>query len=219
MDIKRIVEAILFASDKPLRVNQLRNIFPELERPDSLDIQDGIDSIIRDYRDRPIELRLVASGYRFQVREDLSPWVSRLFEEKPPKYTRAFLEILAIIAYRQPVTRGDIEEIRGVGVSSNIIGSLVEREWIRVVGHKEVPGRPAIFGTTKQFLDYFNLSSLDELPTLQELQNFDAQATDQQDQVQDAELKDQTDVKQSKQQPEEQPLDAQVTEHTTIEEA
>ena len=219
MDIKRIVEAILFASDKPLRVNQLRNIFPELERPDSLDIQDGIDSIIRDYRDRPIELRLVASGYRFQVREDLSPWVSRLFEEKPPKYTRAFLEILAIIAYRQPVTRGDIEEIRGVGVSSNIIGSLVEREWIRVVGHKEVPGRPAIFGTTKQFLDYFNLSSLDELPTLQELQNFDAQATDQQDQVQDAELKNQTDVKQSKQQPEEQPLDAQVTEHTTIEEA
>ena len=219
MDIKRIVEAILFASDKPLRVNQLRNIFPELERPDSLDIQDGIDSIIRDYRDRPIELRLVASGYRFQVREDLSRWVSRLFEEKPPKYTRAFLEILAIIAYRQPVTRGDIEEIRGVGVSSNIIGSLVEREWIRVVGHKEVPGRPAIFGTTKQFLDYFNLSSLDELPTLQELQNFDAQATDQQDQVQDAELKNQTDVKQSKQQPEEQPLDAQVTEHTTIEEA
>jgi segregation and condensation protein B len=173
MEIKNIVEAILFAADKPLRVNQLRNLFPELERPDSLDIQEAIDAIRRDYRERPVELRQVASGYRFQIREGLSPWVSRLFEEKPPKYTRAFLETLAIIAYRQPVTRGDIEEIRGVGVSSTIIHSLMDREWIRVIAHKEVPGRPAIFGTTKQFLDYFNLVSLDELPTLQELQEFD----------------------------------------------
>ena len=173
METKNIVEAILFAADKPLRVNQLRNLFPELERPDSLDIQDSIDSIRRDYRERPVELRQVASGYRFQVREGLSPWVSRLFEEKPPKYTRAFLETLAIIAYRQPVTRGDIEEIRGVGVSSTIIHSLLDREWIKVIGHKEVPGRPAIFSTTKLFLDYFNLTSLNELPTLQELQDFD----------------------------------------------
>ncbi len=183
MEIKNIVEAILFAADKPLRVNQLRNLFPELERPDSLDIQDAIDSIRRDYRERPVELRQVASGYRFQIREGLSPWVSRLFEEKPPKYTRAFLETLAIIAYRQPVTRGDIEEIRGVGVSSTIIHSLIDREWIRVIAHKEVPGRPAIFGTTKQFLDYFNLASLDELPTLQELQEFDVanEAEDQEE--------------------------------------
>jgi segregation and condensation protein B len=114
-------------------------------------------------------LKQVASGYRFQVRQELSRWVSRLFEEKPPKYSRALLETLAIIAYRQPATRGDIEDIRGVSVSSNIIHTLLEREWIRVVAHKEVPGRPALYGTTKQFLDYFNISSLNELPTLQEI--------------------------------------------------
>jgi segregation and condensation protein B len=117
--------------------------------------------------------------------------VSRLFEEKPPKYTRAFLETLAIIAYRQPVTRGDIEEIRGVGVSSTIIHSLMDREWIRVIAHKEVPGRPAIFGTTKQFLDYFNLLSLDELPTLQELQEFDvANEAEDQAEAQNIETKE-----------------------------
>jgi segregation and condensation protein B len=115
----------------------------------------------------------VASGYRFQVKQDLSRWVSRLFEEKPPKYSRALLETLAIIAYRQPVTRGDIEDIRGVSVSSSIIQTLVEREWVRVVAHKEVPGRPGLYGTTKQFLDYFNISSLNELPALQEIQHLD----------------------------------------------
>lgn len=172
--IKNIVEALLFAANKPLKIIQLRNLFPEMERPDSLDIQEAIATIQHDYATRPIELRQVASGYRFQIRESLSPWIARLFVEKPPKYTQAFLETLAIIAYRQPATRGDIEEIRGVGISSNIIHSLLDREWIKVIGHKEVPGRPAIFSTTRHFLDYFNLSSLDELPTLQNFSKTDA---------------------------------------------
>jgi segregation and condensation protein B len=115
----------------------------------------------------------VASGFRFQIKQDLSQWVSRLFEEKPPKYSRALLETLAIIAYRQPVTRADIEDIRGVSVSSSIIQTLLEREWVRVVAHKEVPGRPGLYGTTKQFLDYFNITSLNELPALQEIQHLD----------------------------------------------
>jgi len=173
MLLKYKVEAILFASEQPLSTSQLRNVFPELERPDTLDLQEAIDFIIEDYQDRSIELRELASGYRFQVREQLSPWVSRLFEEKPPKYSRAFLEILAIIAYRQPVTRGEIEEIRGVSVSSNIIRTLMEREWIRVLSYKDVPGRPAVLGTTKQFLDYFNLKSLEELPSIEDIRLFD----------------------------------------------
>ena len=173
MLLKYKVEAILFASEQPLTTSQLRNVFPELERPDTLDLQEAIDLIIEDYQDRSIELRELASGYRFQVREQLSPWVSRLFEEKPPKYSRAFLEILAIIAYRQPVTRGQIEEIRGVSVSSNIIRTLMEREWIRVLSYKDVPGRPAVLGTTKQFLDYFNLKSLEELPSIEDIRLFD----------------------------------------------
>ena len=173
MLLKYKVEAILFASEQPLTTSQLRNIFPELERPDTLDLQEAIDLIVEDYQDRSIELRELASGYRFQVREQLSPWVSRLFEEKPPKYSRAFLEILAIIAYRQPVTRGEIEEIRGVAVSSNIIRTLMEREWIRILSYKDVPGRPAVLGTTKQFLDYFNLKSLEDLPSIEDIRIFD----------------------------------------------
>ncbi|MDP7537100.1 MAG: SMC-Scp complex subunit ScpB [Methylococcales bacterium] len=173
MLLKYKVEAILFASEKPLTTGQLRNVFPELERPDTLDLQEAIDTIVEDYQDRSIELRELASGYRFQVREQLSPWVSRLFEEKPPKYSRAFLEILAIIAYRQPVTRGDIEGIRGVAVSSSIIRTLMDREWIRVLSYKDVPGRPAVLGTTKQFLDYFNLKSLEDLPSMEDIRQFD----------------------------------------------
>lgn len=152
---------------------QLQQVFPEIEQPGLQEIQDACEAIKEDYRFRPVELKLVASGYRFQVKQELSRWVSRLFEEKPPRYSRALLETLAIIAYRQPATRGDIEDIRGVSVSSNIIHTLLEREWIRVVAHKEVPGRPALYGTTKQFLDYFNISSLNELPTLQEIQHLD----------------------------------------------
>lgn len=174
MEIKRIVEAILFAANRPMTVKQVIDVFPEIERPETIEIQDAIEAIIEDYRERPIELKKVASGYRFQVKPELSRWVARLFEEKPPRYSRALLETLAIIAYRQPVTRGEIEDIRGVSVSSNIIQTLLEREWIKVVAHKEAPGRPGLYGTTKQFLDYFNISSLNELPTLQEIQDLDS---------------------------------------------
>jgi segregation and condensation protein B len=173
VDIKRVVEAILFAANRPMTCKQLQQVFPEIEQPELQEIQAACEAIQEDYRYRPVELKQVASGYRFQVRQELSRWVSRLFEEKPPRYSRALLETLAIIAYRQPATRGDIEDIRGVGVSSSIIHTLLEREWIRVVAHKEVPGRPALYGTTKQFLDYFNISSLNELPTLQEIQELD----------------------------------------------
>lgn len=156
-----------------MTVKQLQQTFPELEQPELDTLQQAVDEIAEDYAQRPIALKKVASGYRFQVKPELSFWVGRLFEEKPPKYSRALLETLATIAYRQPVTRGDIEDIRGVAVSSNIIRTLLEREWIRIVAHKEVPGRPALYGTTKQFLDYFDLSSLHELPTLQEIQELD----------------------------------------------
>ncbi|NOT83626.1 MAG: SMC-Scp complex subunit ScpB [Methylococcaceae bacterium] len=170
MNIKKIVEAVLFASDKPLSLKQLQAIFPELQQPDIKALEVAVAEVMQDYHDRPVELKAVASGYRFQVTQEMSPWVSRLFDEKPPRYSRALLETLAIIAYRQPVTRGEIEDIRGVVVSSNIIRTLLEREWIKVVAHKEVPGRPALYASTQQFLDYFNLTSLGQLPTLQEIQ-------------------------------------------------
>ncbi len=173
VEIKRIVEAILFAANRPMTCKEIQQVFPEIEQPELTVIQAAIEDIAEEYKPRPIELKQVASGYRFQVKQELSRWVSRLFEEKPPRYSRALLETLAIIAYRQPVTRGDIEDIRGVSVSSSIIQTLLEREWIRVVAHKEVPGRPGLYGTTKQFLDYFNIKTLNELPTLQELQDLE----------------------------------------------
>jgi len=173
MDTKRIVEAILFAADKPMTIKQIQKVYPEIEQPELPAIQAAIESIVNDYVSRPIGLAKLASGYRFQVKEAYAYWVSRLFEEKPPRYSRALLETMSIITYRQPVTRGDIEDIRGVGVSSSIIRTLLEREWIRIIAHKEVPGRPALYGTTKQFLDYFNLSSLEQLPTLEEVKELD----------------------------------------------
>jgi segregation and condensation protein B len=173
MEIKRIVEAIIFAANRPMTIKQIQQVFPEIEQPEAIEILGAIESITEDYRDRPIELKKVASGYRFQVRQELARWVSRLFEEKPPRYSRALLETLAIIAYRQPVTRGDIEDIRGVSVSTSIIQTLLERDWIKVVAHKEAPGRPGLYGTTKQFLDYFNVTTLNDLPTLQEIQDLD----------------------------------------------
>ncbi|MGR8933756.1 MAG: SMC-Scp complex subunit ScpB [Gammaproteobacteria bacterium] len=173
MEIKHIVEALLFAAKRPLSVSEIRQLFPEFEQPLSDEIKDALDAIGEDYRQRPIELRRVASGYRFQIKETMSPWISRLFEEKPQKYSRALLETLAIIAYRQPATRGEIEDIRGVAVSSGILQTLLEREWIRVVAHKETPGRPALYGTTSQFLDDFNLTSIGELPPLQVIQDLD----------------------------------------------
>jgi segregation and condensation protein B len=183
MDIKHIVEAILFAAQKPMTAKQIQQVFPEIEQPELDDIQRAIEAITIEYQPRPIELKRVASGYRFQVKPALSHWVSRLFEEKPPRYSRALLETLAIIAYRQPVTRGDIEDIRGVSVSSSIIQTLLEREWVRVVAHKEVPGRPGLYGTTKQFLDYFNISSLNELPTIQQIVDLDVSVDPQPMQV------------------------------------
>lgn len=174
VNLVKIVEAVLFASDRPLSLKQLQAVFPELEQPDAAALEAAIADISVAYQGHAIELKKVASGYRFQIVSDMSPWVSRLFEEKPPRYSRALLETLAIIAYRQPVTRAEIEDIRGVLVSSNIIRTLLEREWIKVVGHKEVPGRPALFATTEQFLDYFNLSSLLQLSPLQEIQKLDS---------------------------------------------
>jgi len=193
VDTKRIVEAILFAANKPMTVKQIQQAFPELEQPDTLAIQEAIESISQDYLTRPIGLKQLASGYRFQVKEGMAHWVTRLFEEKPARYSRAALETIAIIAYRQPVTRGEIEDIRGVSVSSGIIHTLLEREWIKVIAHKEVPGRPALYGTTKQFLDYFNLASLAELPTLQEIADFDFGNAPQQQPQQDNSERTQTD--------------------------
>ena len=173
MSISYIVEALLFASQQPLTVKDIQQLFNDYEQPELSDIQMAIDELIVNYQTRPLELKKVASGYRFQIRTELSPWVGRLFEEKPTKYSRALLETLAIIAYRQPVTRGDIEDIRGVSVSSSIIQTLLEREWIKIVGQKAVPGRPNLYGTTKEFLDYFNLASLSDLPSLVSVLSFD----------------------------------------------
>ncbi|MGR9053298.1 MAG: SMC-Scp complex subunit ScpB [Gammaproteobacteria bacterium] len=194
MELKQIVEAVLFAANQPMTVKQVQQIFPELEQPDASDIQAAIEAVIQDYAGRAVELKRVASGYRFQVRSELSFWVARLFEEKPPKYSKALLETLAIIAYRQPVTRGEIEDIRGVAVSSNIVRTLLEREWIRIVAHKEVPGRPALYGTTQSFLDYFDLSSLQELPTLQEVKSFDLAEAGNQQTLQDESEPQQTEA-------------------------
>ncbi|NOQ35499.1 MAG: SMC-Scp complex subunit ScpB [Methylococcaceae bacterium] len=173
MELKKIIEALLFASDHTLNARQLQKLFPELEMPSIREIDAACESLMEDYYNHAVELRELATGYRFQVRAEFAPWITRLFEEKPPKYSRALLETLAIIVYHQPVTRGDIEDIRGVGVSSQIIHTLLEREWIEVTGQKEVPGRPALYGTTKQFLDYFNVSSLEQLPALEKLKEWD----------------------------------------------
>ena len=167
--IKRIVEGALLASNQPLTLAQLQALFPEDQPAPKDSIEAALQALQQDCAERGIELVEVASGFRFQVRTEVHPWVARLWTERPTRYTRATLETLALIAYRQPITRGEIEQIRGVTVSSNIIRMLEEREWIRVIGHRDVPGRPALFGTTKVFLDYFNLKSLDELPPLSEL--------------------------------------------------
>jgi segregation and condensation protein B len=170
--VAQIVEAALLAAEGPITVDGLYKLFLDGE----LGAEEGrkkIRQVLKELQaneaDRGIELVQVASGYRFQARQDLSPWVSRLWDEKPPRYTRALLETLAIIVYKQPVSRGDIEQIRGVGVSQNIMRTLLEREWIKIVGQREAPGRPAIYGTTKAFLDYFGVRSLDQLPPLDEI--------------------------------------------------
>ena len=169
----QVIEGALLAAGKALSVAQLAELFEEHERPDNAAIREALKTVAERCDDRGFELQEVASGFRFQVRQGLSPWVARLWQERPQKYSRALLETLALIAYRQPITRGEIEEIRGVAVSSNIVKTLHEREWIRVVGHRDVPGRPAMYATTRQFLDYFNLKNLDQLPALAEIRDLD----------------------------------------------
>lgn len=174
-DLKMVIEAALFAADGPLSLEKMLKLFEDDERPATRgEINEALQAIEADCVDRGIELRQVASGYRFQIRQSIAAKVSRLWEEKPQRYSRALLETLALIAYRQPVTRGEIEDVRGVAVSSHIVKTLIEREWVQVVGHREVPGRPALYATTREFLDYFNLRSLDQLPSLKELQDIDA---------------------------------------------
>ena len=166
--LKQLIEATIFVSDQPVSVDKLKNtVLADFTVSDKA-IQSALSALQLDYRPRGIELVEVASGYRFQSLDSLSPWLSRLWQETSPKYSRAMLETLALIAYRQPITRGEIEQVRGVAVSSNIIKTLTEREWIKVIGHKEVPGRPALYATTKQFLDYFSLKSLSDLPNAEE---------------------------------------------------
>ena len=172
--IKRILEAAIMAADKPLPKKDIKQLFDELECPDDQLIDEALEALTADCEKRGYELVKVASGYRFQVKQELSRWVSKLWKEKAPRYSRALLETLALIAYRQPITRGEIENIRGVAVSSQIIRTLLERDWIKAVGHRDVPGRPAIYATTKIFLDYFNLKSLDQLPPLAEVRDINA---------------------------------------------
>jgi len=178
MDIKKlknILEAVLLASDKTLSVVQLENLFElDEERPTRDEIRKALHEMADDYETRGYELKQVASGFRLQVRQEFSTWVGRLWEERPARYTRALLETISLIAYRQPITRGEIEEVRGVSVSSNIIKTLLERDWVKVLGHKDVPGKPTLYGTTREFLDYFNLKSLDQLPTLAEIKDLDS---------------------------------------------
>ncbi len=165
-ELKNIIEALLLSSNDPLSIEQILEVFDEWQRPTLEQMNLIVDELKLDYESRSFELIQVASGYILQTKREYSSWVARLQIEKPAKYSRALLETLAIIAYKQPVTRGDIEEIRGVGVNSQIMKTLLEREWIRVAGHKDVPGKPAVYTTTKEFLNYFNLHHLNELPTL-----------------------------------------------------
>ena len=170
--ITRIVEAALLAANQPLTLAQLHALFP-LDEPAPADsVETALETLKADCANRGVELVELASGFRYQVQEDVHAWVARLWTERQTKYTRATLETLALIAYRQPITRGEIEQVRGVAVNSNIIKALEEREWIRVIGHRDVPGRPELLGTTKHFLDYFGLKRLDELPPLSELKDF-----------------------------------------------
>ena len=167
-----IIEGGLLAAGKPMTVDKLANLFPEDERPDNAKIKKLLAEITKAYHGRAMELREVASGFTFFLRQELGPWLTKLWEEKPQKYTRSLLETLAIIAYRQPVTRADIEQIRGVAVSTNTTRTLIEREWVRIVGHRDVLGKPALYATTKAFLDYFGMKCLEQLPPLSELKDF-----------------------------------------------
>ena len=171
--LKPIIEAALLASSQPMTIHQLGDLFNEADDVGQEQIAKVLEALAEDCDGRGVELKQVASGFRYQVRQEVHPWISRMWTEKPSRYSRALLETLALIAYRQPITRPEIEQIRGVVVSSNIIKTMEEREWIRVVGYRDVPGKPALFGTTRAFLDYFNLKSLDQLPPLSEIRDME----------------------------------------------
>ena len=171
--LRKIVEGAILAAAQPMTVARILELFDEEVAPEKDEILAALQDIQADNAERGFELKEVASGWRFQVREETAPWVNRLWDEKPQKYSRALLETLALIAYRQPITRGDIEEIRGVAVSSHIMKTLMERDWVKVVGHRDVPGRPSLYATTRQFLDYFNLKNLEDLPSLSEIRDLD----------------------------------------------
>lgn len=173
-EIKHFIESALLAAGRPLSIDQLQSLFAGASAPEKSQIRQAITTLQDEYEDRGITIREVASGYRVQVKAGMADRLQKLWEERPPRYSRALFETLALVAYRQPVTRGDIEEIRGVSVSTNIIRTLLEREWIRVVGHRDVPGHPAMFGTTKLFLDYFGLKKLDDLPPLADLADWES---------------------------------------------
>lgn len=173
-EIKYFVEAALLAAGRPLSVQQLQDLFDGRSTPDKSQIRSAIAELEEDYAERGLTVGEVASGFRLQIKAGMAERLQKLWEERPPRYSRALFETLALVAYRQPITRGEIEEVRGVSVSTNIIRSLLEREWIRVVGHRDVPGRPAMFGTTRQFLDYFGLKKLEDLPTLADLSDWES---------------------------------------------
>tara|TARA_R110002049_G_scaffold1062_23_gene8071 strand:- start:649 stop:1554 length:906 start_codon:yes stop_codon:yes gene_type:complete len=173
-EIKIFIEAALLAAGRPLNVDQLQNLFDGRSVPEKAEIRNAVNALNEEYEDRGLEIAEVASGYRMQVKASMADRLQKLWEERPPRYSRALFETLALVAYRQPITRGEIEEIRGVSVSSNIMRSLLERDWVRVVGHRDVPGRPAMFGTTKAFLDYFSLKRLEDLPELADLSDWES---------------------------------------------
>ena len=175
-NLSLIIEALLFSSSRPLNEKEIISAFENKNTPSSSEIKDALASIKDKYADNSIELVKVASGYRLRIKQEYSSWVAKLWEAKPQKYSRALLETLALIAYKQPITRGEIEEVRGVSVSSQIIRTLLDRSWIKIVGHRDVPGKPALFSTTKDFLDDLNLSKLSDLPDLPEIQNIPEEA-------------------------------------------
>ncbi|MBI1423145.1 MAG: SMC-Scp complex subunit ScpB [Gammaproteobacteria bacterium] len=171
--LKRILEALIMASSTPLSMDRMLAVFPEDQQPEHETLREALTALAQDYAGTSLELKEVSTGYRFQVRKDYAEWVGKLWEEKPARYSRALLETLALVAYKQPITRGEIEKIRGVSVNTQIMKTLLEREWVTIVGHRDVPGKPAIYATTKQFLDYFNLKSLADLPPLAEIRDLD----------------------------------------------
>ncbi|MCH8241863.1 MAG: SMC-Scp complex subunit ScpB [Planctomycetes bacterium] len=174
MEIKYFVESALLAAGRPLSVDQLQKLFDGRAEPEKSEIREAIQGLVDEYEGRGITVAEVASGFRIQVKASMADRLQKLWEERPPRYSRALFETLALVAYRQPVTRGEIEEIRGVSVSSNIVRTLIERDWVRVIGHRDVPGRPELFGTTRAFLDYFGLKKLDDLPPLADLSDWES---------------------------------------------